>query len=363
MMIVFIAFSPLQLTLTRFFSEYIAKKKFSILYSVFKKIIKRIFFFSILLLVVFILFKSFIASFFKINSLYILIIGLVITFSLFSPPFFSFIQSLQKFKLLSFLSIISSSVKLILGTVLMFLGWKVVGGLLGLLGSSLVILIVFLIMFGKIFKKEELPVKLLPIYKYFLPVSLAMISFTILTNIDIILVKHFFSPQEAGYYSIAQMIGKVVLFLPSALAIVIFPKSTQAYVKNEHSFSYLYKSLTIAGICGGVVSILCFLFPDFVLEIITGKANPVSRKLVSMFSLAMAFYSLVWITINFLLAVNNLKFVKYLVCVALLESCFIYFFHFTLEVILKILLFFSILSFLITLYTGELIKPPVTRKI
>jgi len=60
--------------------------------------------------------------------------------------------------------------------------------------------------------EESHRVSLRPIYAYCLPVSAMLISFTILTNSDVTLVKKFFSPLEAGYYSVAQMVGKIILF-------------------------------------------------------------------------------------------------------------------------------------------------------
>jgi len=207
----------------------------------------------------------------------------------------------------------------------------------------------------RIFKKHqadldthnEQVVSLAPIYKYFLPVSLAMISFTILTNIDVILVKHFFSPLKAGYYSIAQMVGKIFLFLPSALAVVIFPKSTEAYINQTHSQRILYKSLLMASIFCGIGIILCFSFPDFILKILTSKPNQVSSNLVGLFSLTMSFYACLWIVINFSLATHNLKFVLPISCIAILEAITIYFYHPTLKSILGIMLFFSLGSLIL----------------
>ena len=355
-MFVSVVFSPLGATLTRFFTEYITREDFFLLKLVFKEFIIGL---SVVGLVVFILsliFSSFWAQFLNTLPLYITICGGVIGLSLFSPLIVSLLQSLQKFGLLSFVSILSSFAKLAVGTLLMFMGGKILGGLSGFLVSPILLIIAGFFIAKNIFKKikirekEITQVSLSAIYKYFFPVSLAMFSFTLLTNIDVILVKHFFTSLETGYYSVAQMIGKIILFLPSALAIVIFPKSTRAYVENKHSYLFLYKSLMLAGVCCLGTTFLCFLFPETILKILTSKSPSASKELVGLFSLTMSFYALVWIIINFLLATHNLKFILPLVVVSLLESISIYFYHPTLKSVIQILLFFSMITFLMLFF-------------
>jgi len=350
------AVSPLGPAFVRFFTEYITKKDYGTLKSVSKELIKRIAILSVLLLLLFILFSRLLAGFFKTESSYIVICGIAIGVSLLSLIFPALFQSFQKFKIYSLISIISSFAKLVVGATLMYLGWSVWGGLSGYLTAPFIILIISLSIIFRVYRKNISKVKssktisLVPIYKYFFPVAAVMFSFTVLTNIDVILVKHFFSPSNAGYYSIAQIVGKIFLFLPSALAIVIYPKSTAAYVNNSHSHKILYKSLLLASILCSIGIIVCFLFPGLVLSVLTSKANPVSIRLVGLFSLAMTFYALVWIIINYSLAVHNLKIVLPLLFMAVSELLVIYNYHPSLTAILYILLFFSIASFLISIY-------------
>jgi len=347
--------SPLGPSFVRFFTEYIARRDYGTLKSVSEKLIKRIVGVAFLLLLFFTLFSHSLAGFLKTEVSYIVICGAIIGVSLLSIVFTSLFQSFQKFKTYSLMGIVSSFAKLIAGTVLMYMGWNVLGGLLGYLASPAVILIISLFMIFKVYPGNISGVKssktsdLVPIYKYFFPVALVMFSFTALTNIDVVLVKHFFPPLQAGYYSVAQMVGKIFLFLPSALAIVIFPKSTASYVTNSHSRKILYKSLLLAGSVCGVGVILCFFFPQLVLDILTSKANPISIPLVGLFALTMSFYALLWISITYSLATHNLKIVFPLCALAVLESLLIWYHHAELKTVLIILCFFAIICFSITL--------------
>lgn len=347
--------APLGTTLTRYFTEYITKRDFNTLVSIFISLVKRLLILAVVIILFFNIFSSSMGKFLNTQRVYIIICGGVVVLSLFSLPITSLFQALQKFKIFSSIGILSSIGKLIFGCIFMLLGWRVLGGLLGFLVNAGFVFLISLFFIPNIFRREiggvdvknfSSSMNLLPIYKYFFPVSIAMFSYTILTNIDVVLVKHFFTPLDSGYYSIAQMVGKITLYLPSALAIVILPKSTKAFVNKTPSLKILYRSLIWAGICCFLFTILSFLFPGFLLKILTSKANPASSGLVGLFSLTMSFYALLWINISYLLAIHNLKFVFPLLFLASLEAVFIYNCHFTLFVVLYILLLFSIASFL-----------------
>ncbi|MFH1519949.1 MAG: oligosaccharide flippase family protein [Candidatus Omnitrophota bacterium] len=351
-MLTSMAISPLGTTLTRFFTEYIAKGNLATLFFSFKKLIKRLFIIAGVITGLCFAISPFLAGFLKTKILYVFICGGVIVLSLFSPPLISLFQSFQKFTVYSLLGITSSLGKLIFGGLLMLLGAKLLGALLGFLAGPVVIVLAALFFIPAILQKEmghidktaTLTVNLVPIYKYFFPVGVIMVSFTFLTTIDVILVKHFFSPLDAGYYSIAQMVGKIALFLPSALAIVILPKTTKAHVTEGSSIKLLYKSLFLAGVCCFFFTLFSFLFPDLLLTILTGKLNPISRELVGLFALAMSFYALTWIVINYSLATHNLKITLPLVLITALEIIIIYNCHPSLAMVLYILLIFGIIS-------------------
>ena len=350
------AFSPLGTAFTKFFTEYITKKQFPILIAVIKKLFLRLALAGILIFVLFLLFSGQLAGFLKISNLYIIITGGIITLSIvtiFIPPVF---QSFQKFKSLSFLGISSSLGKLAFGAGLMALGLGVIGALSGFIVSSFLLIFVAACFIPNIRKEtggfalassEETDLR--PIFRYFLPVSLTMLSFTVFTNIDVILVKRFFSPLDAGYYSIAQMVGKIALFFPSALAIVIFPKTTKAHVENTLSRSFLYKSLFIAAITGAIFTVMSFFFPGIILQILTGQPNPVSTALVGLFVLAMSIYALTWIVVHFLLASHNTRIVIPFVMIALLQAVLIFFYHDSLHTVLGIVFAFSLVSFFVSM--------------
>jgi O-antigen/teichoic acid export membrane protein len=59
-----------------------------------------------------------------------------------------------------------------------------------------------------------------------LPAIAALTAFASLTNADVIAAKVVLEPTDAGLYSSAALLGKIALYAPSALALVLLPKVT-----------------------------------------------------------------------------------------------------------------------------------------
>lgn len=95
--------------------------------------------------------------------------------------------------------------------------------------------------------------------------------FVWLVSFDMVLVQYFFSGQESGAYSLAQMVGRVFLFLPGAISIVMFPRASFLNTINSNTSAVLKKSLLYASCLSLSAALFYNIFPFFVLRILTGK--------------------------------------------------------------------------------------------
>jgi O-antigen/teichoic acid export membrane protein len=185
------------------------------------------------------------------------------------------------------------------------------------------------------------------VYHYFFPAGMALLCLMILTNVDLILVKHFFTPREAGYYSIAQIVGKIVFVLPLPVATVMFPKiaSLKMEIQEKKALSVLMHSLAIAGLLCGGATIISFLFPSLIVRILSGRFYPECILLVGIFSVNMCLFSLTFILLAYQLAANERKFLYPLLFLTLIQSGLILLFHKTLVQVLIVvtLIAFSLL--------------------
>jgi O-antigen/teichoic acid export membrane protein len=79
-------------------------------------------------------------------------------------------------------------------------------------------------------------------------VGRAMLAFTlfwVLVSADVPFARAFFDGDEAGHYAAAAVLGKAVLWLPSVIGLLVFPRLASASASGERSHA-----LTFAGVAG-----------------------------------------------------------------------------------------------------------------
>jgi len=152
------------------------------------------------------------------------------------------------------------------------------------------------------------------IYRFGVPVLAGFGAYTALSSLDVILVKHFFAPEAAGYYSAGSMVGKMFLVLPFAVAQVLFPKASAGHALEEKTFGLLKKSLlaTLGVLAAGAIGVWAAA-PLLILTLF-GKdfLNPTLLGLVRGFGPAMAPLALVYLILQYHLAVRCTRFIGWL---------------------------------------------------
>ena len=267
--------------------------------------------------------------------------GVLIAVNIMLSAPLSYLQGAQLFTPFAVINALSALVKLLVGAGLLLAGLRVGAGMAGFIATPLFIIItggIFLhLRFRQAGEVAAEKTSMAPIYRYYLPTGLVLVSFTVLTNMDVTLVKRFFSPLEAGYYSVAQMVGKIILFLPWAVSMVVFPKATDAEARARNSFPLLLKGLLLTAVLGGGGFLICLASPSLVLSLLTGKTDPEAVSLVIPFASAMTIYALLWLVVFYNLSIHNLRFPPLLPAGAAAQSAAICLHHPSLNAILHIM--------------------------
>lgn len=341
----------LQTVITRYVSKFMAhdrKEDIQRLVLYFSKIL------AVCLAFLFLLFVFFGRGFALFLRIYetrpIYLIGCGIIFASSASITIGTLFGLQKFNAAALNSVLTGLTKLGAGFSLVAMGARVFGALLGFVLSFLASFVVSLFQLPSWLRilKEKAP-RHLPdkkeILRYFLPVGLSTLCFFILTNIDIILVKHFFNATDAGFYSVAQMVGRIILFVPGAIGVVMFPKIVENHTKRMDTLPILKKCLSAVGALCGVCAIFALMFPGLILRLLTGQTHPQSVALVKYFAFSMTFFAQVNILMLYHLSIRNIGYVACLCAVSLLQIIGIWFLHFTMQHVLVILSFTSVFLF------------------
>jgi O-antigen/teichoic acid export membrane protein len=266
------------------------------------------------------------------------------------------LQGLELFAWLNAFTIFGSTIKLALAALLITLGFGVNGAIAAFTVASVAGLALFWwplkanITLGRM--KKGL-INLREIFVYLLPVALSSFCFIALVSLDMVMVKYFFTPDEAGSYALAQMLGKIFLFLPSAISVVLLPRASGLSASNQDSFPTLKRSLLYAGILCVAASVFYNLFPAFVLKILTGKALPLSITLGRFFSFSMTFFALTYVMITYFVSIGDWRFLKIITVSIILQFILLALNHASLIQVQTIICANSILLFTACLWMAR----------
>jgi O-antigen/teichoic acid export membrane protein len=103
-----------------------------------------------------------------------------------------------------------------------------------------------------------------------LSASGAFIGFALLSNLDLVLARLFLDSHEAGIYAAIATVAKVVIFLPSAIAVIMVPQAARSHAATGESGRQLRVSAGLIGAAAGVVAIPAIVAPGFVIELMFG---------------------------------------------------------------------------------------------
>ena len=240
------------------------------------------------------------------------------------------LQGLQRFAALGTIQIAHAAFRLLLGVLLVKLGLDAVGALAALpVGTVGTVALGLLLLGGILWQRADTPHKVAPanLTRYTGATMVALVSFAILVNMDALVVKHYFSPVKAGHYSMAVTLGKIVIFLPAAFAVVLFPKSAERHVQRRDSSRLLRLSLAATLLLCAGLAVAYFAAPDLILSIVFDVENPFSGPVMGLVSLAMTGYALVNVWLNYFLSVERTGFVYIMPIAVVVQFALLALFH------------------------------------
>jgi O-antigen/teichoic acid export membrane protein len=106
----------------------------------------------------------------------------------------------------------------------------------------------------------------------------------LICNTDILLIKHFFSPDRAGLFAAVALVGRVVYFASWMVVSAMFPISAGAKEEQSRKGLLAVPVLFVILLTGGFVTMLTF-FPDLVLHLVFGRMFTAGSSLGSLLAL------------------------------------------------------------------------------
>lgn len=302
--------------------------------------------------------SPFLVNFLQISSQTpVLVIAGMVFVGAVTPVLTGALQGLQKFLVLGINGIVSAVLRLAFVVGLVFIGLGASGALGAQILAGVATIAVAIIPLFPLLRRKNSAIhaghglSLKDVLAYGGLVLAGTTCFAALTNMDLMIVKHYFSPSEAGQYAAASVLAKIVLFFPGAITAVLFPKAAERHaLRQDTSRIARQAAAAVFGLCGGL-TIIYFLIPVFLVRLLFGPGYETAIPLVGFFGTAMALFALVNLQMIYYLSIHKTRYIPLLVGSTLLQITALVLFHSSLIEIILI----QLVNAGILLVAGELV--------
>ena len=273
----------------------------------------------------------------KSAHLYLLLIILLIAFP--QAVNNAYLQGLQYFKWLSVVGVLATLLKIIITVILIYFGLGVAGALGGVIFSTFIILILTYVVLRPSLSKNNASISNTThlLFKSAMPVLLANVAFAVMTQIDMVLVKYYFSEQEVGIYAAASILGKAVMYLPGGIAMALFPIVAENHASGKSSAHLMFQAVGVTALLSLTGALFYYFFADSIIVLLYGTDYKEAANVLKYFGFAILPMALVMVAEHFLIAMGRVLFTYLFMVVAPLQLIAIYYYHDTLLDIVAVL--------------------------
>ncbi len=236
------------------------------------------------------------------------------------------LQGLQSFAGFGAVQLLQSVLRLLFAAGLIWLGFQAAGTIIALPLAMAAVLILALWLLRPHFGNRNAAGDNRVSWHYSSQTLLGLTAFAVISNMDPLFVKHFFSPNVAGDYGPVVTLAKMSLFLPLALGIVLFPKVTKRRAMGRDPRPILLLALAATLLPGFGLTAVYLLFPRFIVRTIFTSAYSNPGIILGLANLAASLYAGLNIWLNYALSLNRPLFIYILAAILLWQAAGMYLF-------------------------------------
>lgn len=138
-----------------------------------------------------------------------------------------------------------------------------------------------------------------------LPAALSLARL-VFFNLDILLAKHYLSAEQAGLFGALAMTGRIIAYGTGALPPVVYPYLVRHRSDRALSLRYLLLCQLATAVTGTAAVAALVLAPSTVVDIVYGSKYVAGvAPFVGWYGLAFLLYSLMYVTLHYLLAIES----------------------------------------------------------
>lgn len=237
--------------------------------------------------------------------------------------------------------VLESLLKMIAGIGLAYAGFGVVGAFGGwAIGSFVAFAYTAIVLLGKVRGERgvRLDIHVGQLARTMTGVASATVLLSIIQNGDLIVVKHFVGPTEAGLYGALSLAGKILLFLVGFVPLIVLPKATRVALSGAPPGPILLQALGVSVAMSFPGLLFYALEPRFVVTLLAGNAFAAAAPYVFGYGFAMVELAILSVLVSYKIAIHRFDFVVPLAVCAAGEVAGISAFHGTLDEVIRVLI-------------------------
>lgn len=272
--------------------------------------------------------SSTISRFIKIENQYLVIlIGISFIFVLPTTLNRSVLQGLLRFKHIVFSILAENLSKLLLGVLLVYIGYSVGGALLGLVLAIIIGWAITRFFIRDYYIETGGVVNIKPLLLFSIPVLAQSFSLTSLYSTDLMLVKHFFSAHDAGLYAAISKMGQIIFFGTGSIGAVMFPLISKKQSQGKNYYDIFIYSLSFTVVLSLVILLFYYIAPDLAINLLLGASYLEARKLLFVMGVFISLFAVSSLFVSFNLSTGRSKVVILPILAAIMQSIGIFLFH------------------------------------
>ncbi len=240
----------------------------------------------------------------------VLLTALGLAVALTFPIAMGVLQGYQRFVAVAAMQVVPSALRLALLGLLAIVGFRLGGAVFATVlagiaaGALAVVLVREPLMRGARRARPELG----PFFRYLWPVLVGLIGISVLTTVDLLVVKARFSPDVAGEYAAASAFARIAFFLPATILTVLFPVTAARQARGEDTKDILGRSLLVTAAFGALLTLFYGMTGRGLMGTSFGAEFTDGGDLLVLFTASMTLYALVNVLVGFHLSRGETRF-------------------------------------------------------
>lgn len=362
MMIIMVPFGAFQSFMSRQIARLLASRDTRQGYLFFKQGLNISILAAVGIGIFFILFRTPLSDIFHTDSSDVFfLLGIIIVLLIPFQIFLGFFQGAMSFKSYCIPILVESTARLMVGYIALQAGYGLEGLIFSLVCSYA---IAISLCAGLVRKKApgafsasaESEEKRKYSMRNFMVVFLSFLAYSIMVFSDILLVKYFFSPEEAGSYGAATNIGRFFFAIPLPLITVMYPKIAELHQLGQRKETWFVLGSILfatATVCFAFIAGCFFFSPEIIRLFLDAAKYDHTGYLIRYMSVIMTFFVFINVLLHYNIAKGRHIYLFVIAIGAAGQIALICLFNDSLRTVMQVLLTTSSLLFtVISLITG-----------